>query len=239
MNRRIIGAAFLALIFFALCLQGARWQFDRHEVRHAKNELIRSNIAKSSISEQALIEHAQEESAWRTIQISGRFIPEEQILVRNRYHDGQYGFGVITLFESDTGRRYWVDRGWVIAGPDALTPPEISEVDSSPATITARVRIENIESQVSGTVFAVPGVDGQSKLEKWNNQSSLKTESVYFDLISSVPERFNPQVPTPLPSLSDGPHLAYTVQWILFAGLVLFGFTLLVREERKLQSVKT
>ena len=41
-----------------------------------------------------------------------------------------------------------------------------------------------------------------------------------------------------LPELSDGPHLAYSVQWVLFAGMVLFGLYLVIREERKVQAEK-
>ena len=48
----------------------------------------------------------------------------------------------------------------------------------------------------------------------------------------------NPDVPTLLPELSDGPHLAYSVQWILFAGMVLFGLYLVIREERRPQAEK-
>ena len=234
--KRIVSAGLLALILFALCLQGARWQYDRHEVRHSKNELIRENIKKPAITERELATPV--DVAWRTIVIEGKFIPEKEILVRNRYHEGQYGFGVVTLFESSSGKRYWVDRGWVIAGPDALTPPEVKEVDSEKVSITGRVRVSDIEAQISGTVFAVPGKDGSSKLKKWDRQSSLKTEPIYFDLISANRVNLNPDVPTLLPELSDGPHLAYSVQWILFAGMVLFGLYLVIREERRPQAEK-
>jgi cytochrome oxidase assembly protein ShyY1 len=234
--KRIVGATLLALFLVALCLQGARWQYDRHEVRHNKNELIRQNITKPSIKEIDLA--APMNVAWRTIEISGRFDPLNEILVRNRYHDGQYGFGVVTLFESDSGKKYWVDRGWVIAGPDAQTPPKVKVVDNLEVRITARVRVEDIESQISGTVFALPGNDGAAKLAKWDKEKSLVTESVYFDLISASRSNLNPDVPTLIPELSDGPHLAYTVQWVLFALMVLFALYLVVREERKLQLEK-
>ena len=234
--KRIVGATLLALILVALCFQGARWQYDRHEVRHAKNELIRENIDKPAITEVELANPSK--VAWRTIQIMGCFEPSIEILVRNRYHDGQYGFGVVTLFQSVSGKKYWVDRGWVIAGPDAQTPPKVKIVDSNEVTITARVRVEDIESQISGTVFALPGNDGTAKLAKWDQENSLVTEPVYFDLISANRTNLNPDVPTRIPELSDGPHLAYTVQWILFAGMVLFALYLVVREERKLQAEK-
>lgn len=236
--KRIVGASLLAVILVALCIQGARWQFDRHEIRHAKNDLIRANIVKPSISESDLALHKTDEVAWRTISITGRFIPDTEILLRNRYHEGQYGFGVITLFQSSSNKKYWVDRGWVIAGKDALTPPKVSPVNSDLITIEARVRAEKLESQISGTVFAVPGIDGSSQLARWNNEKSIITEPFYFDLIESSKSEFIPKVPASLPELSDGPHLAYSVQWMLFAGLVLFGLYLVVREERKAQEEK-
>ena len=236
--KRIVGASLLAIILAALCIQGARWQFDRHEIRHAKNDLIRANIVKPSISESDLALHKTDEVAWRTISLTGRFIPDTEILLRNRYHEGQYGFGVITLFQSSSNKKYWVDRGWVIAGKDALTPPKVSPVNSDLIMIEARVRAEKLESQISGTVFAVPGLDGNSQLARWNNEKSIITEPFYFDLIESSKSEFIPKVPASLPELSDGPHLAYSVQWMLFAGLVLFGLYLVVREERKAQEEK-
>jgi len=47
-----------------------------------------------------------------------------------------------------------------------------------------------------------------------------------------------PEVATALPELSDGPHLAYSFQWILFIFLVLFAWYLVIREDRKTQAPK-
>lgn len=236
--KRVLAASFIALLAFTFCIQGARWQFERYEVRHAKNELIRANVIKASITESELFRLPSNESAWREIRISGKFIPENEILVRGRYNQGLYGFGVVTLFESESGRKYWIDRGWVKAGPDAKTPPTTLKVDNRLLELTGRVRIETIESQISGTVFALPSQDGSTKLAKWDNDGSIKTEPFYFDLVETSASEFAPAAPTQLPELSDGPHLAYTVQWILFAGLVLFGLFLVVREERRSHSTK-
>ena len=236
--KRIAGASLLALILVALCIQGARWQFDRHEVRHAKNELIRANIVKDDLTEPQLRQLSLNEIAWRTVRMDGRFIPTAEILLRNRYHEGKYGFGVITLFESNSGKKYWIDRGWVVAGKDALTPPDVKPVSTALISIEGRVRAESLEAQISGTVFAVPRNDGSSQLARWNNETNIQTEPVYLDLINTSNIAFNPDVPAALPALSDGPHLAYSVQWILFAGLVLFGLFLVVREERKVHAEK-
>ena len=138
---------------------------------------------------------------------------------------------MVTLFVSDSGRNYWIDRGWVEPGPDALTPPKVPTVDTQELTILGRARYGEIESQVSGTVFALPNPDGTVTLQKWNNSEGIETEAFYVDLISTSKKEFNPEFPTLLPELSAGPHLAYTVQWLLFAIFVLFGWFLIVREE--------
>jgi cytochrome oxidase assembly protein ShyY1 len=234
--RRLITISSLAVLLIFGCLQGALWQYDRYQQRHANNELIRKNVAlDSTLSEKDLGGKNATQIAWRKISITGRFDPSKEFLIRNRYHEGKYGFGVITLFVSDSGKRYWVDRGWVIAGKDAQTPPEIQEVDSMPIEITGRVRVSNIETQVQGSVFAIPGSNSTPKLAKWNSDQAIQAEPIYFDLISASNPMINPKVATALPELSDGPHLAYSFQWILFIFLVAFAWFLLFREDRKAQ----
>ncbi len=236
--RKILTATALAVVLIFGCIQGAMWQYDRYQVRHAKNALIIANVSKPALDETQLSSLNESRRAWRETEVTGSFIPAKELLVRNRYHEGKYGFGVITLFRSEQGKFYWVDRGWVIAGKDALTPPTTKPVTEEKIQILARVRIENIENQVAGSVFAVPnGKDGK-QLEKWNQTGSVTTQDFYFDLISASDQRFNPEVPSPLPEISDGPHLAYFFQWLIFALLVALALFLVIREERKAQREK-
>lgn len=236
--RKILGATLLGILLIYACIQGALWQFDRHETRHAKNELIRQNVSLPAVSESELQRLSKSDVAWRKISLVGNFIPEKEILIRNRYHEGKYGFGVVTLFSSQAGKSYWVDRGWVIAGKDAQTAPEVVPTDNSLVEIQARVRVEGIESQVQGSVFAVPGNTNQQKLQKWDSDQLVETEQVYLDLISASDSRITPEVPTALPIIGDGPHLAYSLQWIIFALLVVLAWILVVREERRSHAEK-
>jgi len=237
--RRLITVSILALLLIFGCVQGALWQYERYETRHANNELIRKNISIAALlTEDELSSKTASEIAWRSISLEGNFDPSKEFLIRNRYHEGKYGFGVITLFISNSGKRYWIDRGWVIAGKDAQTPPVIQKVDSLPIEITARVRTSEIESRVQGSVFALPVADSTPKLVKWNSEQAIETEPIYFDLISSSNPEVTPEVATALPELSDGPHLAYSFQWILFIFLVLFAWYLVIREDLKTQAPK-
>jgi cytochrome oxidase assembly protein ShyY1 len=88
-------------------------------------------------------------------------------------------------------------------------------------SITARLRLDS--SLPSGSFFALPINRDDDLVSKLNAQSGLASENYYLDLISGSLASLTPTAPAEIPSLSDGPHLAYAVQWILFAGLVIYG----------------
>jgi cytochrome oxidase assembly protein ShyY1 len=67
-------------------------------------------------------------------------------------------------------------------------------------------------------------------ISKANAQSGTSTENFYIDLLRGSDPSLTPQVPAQLPELSDGPHMAYALQWIFFGGLVVYGRYLIRRE---------
>lgn len=231
-NRRTIGLSFLALVLILLCVRASIWQFDRYQIRHESNQLIQHNLSKPVIGESQLANNPSS-IAWRTITITGAFVPKNEILVRGRYHQDVYGYAVVTLFRSESGKYYWVDRGWVRAGADAKTAPATQAVTGEQLSITGRVRVESLERQVSGALFALSNGRGTSTLAHWNQEKSIGTQPVYIDLIKTSNSKFNPAFPSEVPTLSDGPHLSYSFQWLLFAGFVIFGWVLIMREERR------
>jgi cytochrome oxidase assembly protein ShyY1 len=55
----------------------------------------------------------------------------------------------------------------------------------------------------------------------------------YVDLVSSDPAQGVGLMSWPVPDLSEGNHLSYAMQWIVFALIAVGGFVLLVRRERE------
>ncbi len=165
---------------------------------------------------------------WQTISATGQFDPNTQILLRNRYNEGKYGYEVLTLFTSDDSENFWVDRGWVEAGATATTAPVVTPVPESRVSITGRLRLDS--SLPRGSFFALPG-KGQGLVSELNAQSQLNTEKFYIDLLSGSEPELTPTVSAQLPELSDGPHMAYALQWIFFGGLVIYG-RILIRRTR-------
>ena len=219
--------SFIALLLIIFCLWGSQWQYHRGIDRHARNAVIQDRIAQSPI-EQNSVSGAFFDYEWQTVLVEGVFDNEKQILLRNRYNDGKYGYEVLTLFRSTTNKSFWVDRGWVQAGATATTPPVVTEVPTSQVSITGRLRLDS--SLPRGSFFALPG-KGEGLVSELNAQSQLNTEKFYIDLLNGSEPSLTPDVAAQLPELSDGPHMAYALQWIFFAGLVVYG-RILIRRTR-------
>jgi len=219
--------SFIALLLIVLCLWAAQWQYHRGVDRHARNTVIEERIAKTPLA-LAKVEGELAEYEWQTITATGRFDSNKQILLRNRYNEGKYGYEVLTLFTSDDSRNFWVDRGWVEAGATATTAPVVTPVPDTQVSITGRLRLDS--SLPHGSFFALPG-KGQGLVSELNAQSQLNTEKFYIDLLSGTEAELTPAVTAQLPELSDGPHMAYALQWIFFGGLVIYG-RILIRRAR-------
>ena len=218
----------VAALLVIACLWATQWQFQRGLDRHQKNSIISARLEKSDVALSQARKEVQDYE-WRTVLASGYFDKANQILLRNRYFEGKYGFEVLTRFTSIEGYRFWVDRGWVQAGATAKTPPVLTEVPTGEVQIRGRLRLDS--SLPQGAFFAVPASKNGGLIRKLNAQSGLESENFYIDLISGSQNELKPEVPASLPELSDGPHMAYSVQWLFFAGLIIYGRLLIRRSE--------
>lgn len=215
----------IALVLIAGCLWASQWQFQRGIDRQDRNQEIESQLELSTVDLQG-IESDFANFEWRTVKTQGSFDPAKQILLKNRYFEGVYGYEVLTRFTALDGRSFWVDRGWVKAGKDATTAPEVTAPPLGDVSITARLRLDR--SLPQGAFFALPE-SGGGMISKLNAQADSNSEGFYLDLLSGSVPSLTPSAPAQVPELSDGPHLAYSLQWIFFAGLIIYGRILIRR----------
>ena len=219
-EKNAILKSLIAILLIIGCLWASQWQFHRGQDRSARNATIEERMDIKAVDLDT-VKSSVKENEWRVITTSGTFDADQQILLRNRYFEGKYGYAVLTRFTTEDGDSIWVDRGWVAAGASATVAPVTSPVPAGIVSITARLRLDS--SLPSGSFFALPLDRDDDLVSKLNAQSGLASENYYLDLISGSLPSLTPTAPAEIPSLSDGPHLAYAVQWILFAGLVVYG----------------
>ncbi|MEN9882375.1 MAG: hypothetical protein RI916_802, partial [Actinomycetota bacterium] len=195
----------VALSLIILCLIAAQWQYHRGVDRHARNAMIEKHIALSPVALDS-VKNSPLAAEWKSVTTEGVFDSSKQILLKNRYSEGFYGFEVLTLFTTPNNEKFWVDRGWVKAGATATTAPTITPPPTNEVSITGRLRLDS--SLPRGAFFALPA-NGEGLISKLDAQSQLDTQNYYIDLLSGSESSLTPKVAAQLPELSDGPHMAY------------------------------
>jgi cytochrome oxidase assembly protein ShyY1 len=219
---------FVALCLIGLCVWASQWQYHRGVARHRLNFIIASHVAQPPTTLDQINKDLPA-AEWRKVNVQGRFDSAHQILLRDRYFEGKYGFDLLTLFTATNGETFWIDRGWIPPGQSAVAAPNLPATFSGILSIEGRVRLD--QSLPQGSFFAIsPGQKG-NLIQKWNAQAktSVRTEDFYLDLLQVSEPSMKPSAPVDLPELTDGPHMAYALQWIFFAGLIIYGRILLRR----------
>lgn len=215
----------------ALMIWAAFWQLDRLDGRQSFNAVVESRIDLPPVPLDELLATAGDPAdlEWRQVTVTGVFQPQ-QVVWFNRSQDGLAGDNVLAALDAEStdasARVVIVNRGFVLLGTEADAPPS-GEVD-----VLGRIRLPmsrqrgELTDSGDGPAVEVRRVD----LEQLDAQIEGDVAPFYIDLIGSVPNvnDLDP-IPVPAPTLDDGPHFSYAVQWFIFATSVLVGWVLAVR----------
>lgn len=227
-------ASFLLCVLAALvCVRLAHWQLDRLDQKRTINASITAARNASPIPVDEAVSTSSAPGSRREysrVRAVGQFDTAREVLVRNRTLNATLGYYVLTPLRTTDGPVLWVVRGWVAASPGgATTMPTYGPAPSGTVTLEGRVR-----KPESGSTGAVRVSD--RNLITRITPDALKADGepaydAFVELISSTPASADSSLsalPTP-DDLDEGPHLAYAVQWYLFAGMFLVGYVLLAR----------
>ncbi|CAB4664065.1 unannotated protein [freshwater metagenome] len=244
MKRAIFGPKSIALTLTAImlifgCLALAQWQWERKSARDSANALIAQNIDQTPSTISAFLTPGtppKPSVRWRHAQVSGTL--GEYLLMRNRYSNGKYGYGVMAPITTSDGARYWIDLGWIQAGLSATDLPHIT-LPTTPITVVGRVRGGDTLDRPGprGSLFGMSSEDFSAVARTINTKRIASDGGGYLEAESFTPASQSLPLPIPKPEISSGPHAAYAVQWLIFALLIALGRFLLLRED--LKNVKT
>lgn len=222
----------LASLFAASCVALANWQFDRRDQAVSKIQRMVDNYEKPPISLESLSPLSIEEVTpfeWTPVEIEGRYLTDQELLVRNRPIAGQPGFLQIVPFETLDGEVVVIERGWIPADSD-LAPATSMTPTNEQKIVTARVRL----GELTPNRDSPEGLATSIHLESLQDKLSSEIEqSFYLRLITESPGEASTPQPLRKPTLDEGNHLSYAVQWILFALMGFFALFWAIRQERE------
>ncbi|AJE86419.1 MULTISPECIES: SURF1 family protein [Streptomyces] len=239
LSRQWVILTLLTLLLIPVMVRLGYWQLHRHEHRVAQNELISRTLAAKPVPAEQLTSPGREvprRDLYRQVTAEGTFDTAHEVVVRRRTNgDDEVGFHVLTPFLLKDGRALLVNRGWIPADGPQTAFPKIPAPPRGEITVSGRLMPD--ESTAASGIKNVKGLpDRQIMLISSRAEArSLGREVLggYVQQTAPEPRGDSPQL-LPAPDHSSiGPHMAYAIQWWLFAAAVPVGWVVLVRRERR------
>ncbi|MET9435409.1 SURF1 family protein [Streptomyces sp. NPDC006551] len=239
LSRQWVILTLVALVLIPVMIELGFWQFHRHERRVAQNTLIADNLKAKPVPIESLTSPGHtvpRADYWRRVTATGTFDTAHEVVVRRRTNaDDRIGVLVLTPLVLRDGRTVLVNRGWVPAAPDQKSFPEVPPAPKGEVTVTGRLKAD--ETTGASGIKDLRGLpDRQVMLINSEQQAELLGREVlggYLEQTAPEPAGDSPELIPEPDHDSIGAHMAYAVQWWLFAAGVPVGWIILVRREKR------
>jgi cytochrome oxidase assembly protein ShyY1 len=236
------GVYLLVAVAFAIaCAFLSHWQFGRNADRSAELALVSENYDAQPVPVETLVQTSggfdEAVDKWHPVVLTGRYLPDQQLLARNRAHGGTSAFEVLVPFQLDDGRILIVDRGWVPPG-EGEGPDSVPAAPQGQATVVGRL-LPGEPLPPSGRETApdgqVPTINLPLIAQRMGAQGAQLDQSAYILMMSEDPAPATAPSALEEPTNDPGPFLSYAVQWILFAvmGFVFIGYVIRTEVQKR------
>lgn len=208
------------------------WQLQRHNQKQELADRVEAR-ADAPVTELDLVLTSRTGAAeydaieLKHVILRGRWIPDEQVAVRNRTLGGSAGLWVITPVDLGNGTAVAVNRGFVPSGEEI---PEASEGD---VELTGYLQETQVRERIGPTDPAEGTLDVLSRVDlgRLDQQTPSPLLGMWVQMEASdpaVPGRYPEALPRP--TAEGGPsHLSYAGQWFAFTLIGLIGYPLVLR----------
>lgn len=241
LSRQWVLLTLVALLLIPVMVRLGFWQLHRHEARVDRNDQIATSLSASKVPVQRVAEAGRqptEDDKYRTVTASGRYDTEHEVVVRQRTASDEQSIGyfVVTPLIQKDGSALLVNRGWIEAPGDLTTFPDVPPAPKGEVKVAGRLMPDETTEE-SGIKDKKGLPPRQVMLINSEQQAAAMDRPVlggFIELTDTSPKPPGKQ-PARLPEPDHsgiGAHMAYAVQWWLFAAAVPVGWFVLLRRER-------
>ncbi|GAB3306463.1 hypothetical protein EK0264_05825 [Epidermidibacterium keratini] len=213
------------------------WQLDRMHQKRAANAAITAAVEADPVpAGEVMPSNASEavpsDEQWRKVTVTGTYLPEQMVLVRQRSFPDGVGLEIVVPMAADDGATYLISRGYVLSSGGADELPDLPQTPTGEVTVTGWVRPAVAVDSAAAEVSQIGGIDSVRRLDSQTVQDEMG-QPISSGYVQATSESGDPAAieRVPLPELDDGPHLSYAIQWFLFAAITLIGFGYVARRE--------
>ena len=218
----------------------SNWQWHRLQDRQIYNVGIQAQIDKEPVALSQLVIEGDAsktlpaDSQWRTVEMTGVWLQDEQVLVRKKSLESDLGLWVVTPLQLIDGTVVMVNRGWTAAANSAIDSPVVAQVPVGTIEVLGRVR--DVQDRIKAAPTDLPDgqIDRIIPMEIVNGSQTLS--NAYVEMTASRPESKTSEIRTlPEPEVTEGAHRSYALQWLFFEIMTVIAWIILVRNELKEQ----
>jgi len=225
--RRLFWSTLILLPPLALFIWAGSWQLGRAEEKQVFIDSF--NDASQTPVLTAPVDMATAETMlYRRFQLSGRYLPERQVLLDNIVSEGEVGYQVLTPFQTDD-TIVLINRGWAKGSADRLQLPDVT-VDSEPRTISGKLAFLPSPGIRIDTPLPDPDTVSWPLRMTWPTTveigTLLNSELAGWQLLLDSDEPDGYRRDWQPETMGPETHLGYAFQWFSFAALALIIYTL-------------
>jgi cytochrome oxidase assembly protein ShyY1 len=218
----------LVIALVVVMVNLGKWQLNRHNERKDFNAtLVQRFDAPIRPLDELLPNAKPQDIEWMPTAITGTYLQGEDISMVNVSQNGVAGYNAVTPMLLEDGAVVLVNRGFL---PLASAFPA---APSGEISLLGRIRASSerrtgaVSDPATGELTEVQRID----IDRLQQQIDGELVPVYVQLLKSTPAEA-PTLSTIVdPEFGNGPHLSYTVQWLVFALCAVGGWIALVRRE--------
>lgn len=222
-------------IFCVVCYLLGQWQLDRREVALEEINRVVDNYDQEPVpyaQAQGLFAEGAADDEWTVVELTGEYLSEDFLLVRNRGHGGQVGYEQLVPFRDGvTGDVVVVSRGWLpTSSTDGSVPASNPEPPSGEVEVTARMRPGEPAIDRDAPQGQLASID----LAEYASHTDYPlVQGSYGLMAEESPAPSDSPLQLARPSLDEGPHLGYSMQWVAFGMLSFVGWGYAARVYRR------
>ncbi|MFD7106611.1 SURF1 family cytochrome oxidase biogenesis protein [Streptomyces celluloflavus] len=240
LSRQWVILTLVGLVLIPVMIKLGYWQLHRHEHKVAQNQLIAANLAALPVPVTDLTAPGRalpHDDMWRRVTATGTYDTAHEVVVRRRTAADEQSIGsyVLTPLLLGNGETVLINRGWIPAGNDLTKYPDVPPAPRGTVTVTGRMMADETSAE-SG----IKNTKGLPDRQVMLISSAEQAKRLARPVLGGYIEQTGPEAADGKPELvpapdhdSIGPHMAYAIQWWLFAAAVPVGWFILVRRERR------
>jgi cytochrome oxidase assembly protein ShyY1 len=239
---RYVALSVVMLLVATICIGLGTWQISRLSSKHHANDELRRNdhASVAGVADVLPIYGTQagprtDDIQFRRVTATGSYEPSGQALVRQRNVGDDLGYLVLTPLRT-SGGTVLVVRGFISATASSARvtapPPPSGTLTTTGRVMPAETGSDKAAQLPAGQIDSINASEQASRLGSriYDGFVELSAGQPGTQGLVAIPE---PDLSNPAGGAVEPQHLAYVIQWYLFALLALAAPIVMARAERR------